>query len=61
MNIHSHYNPGKRPVKPGRFEKIHLHTLVEIQDESLKKLFKRLAGEDRDHLNRLARLLELIK
>ncbi|MCR4409488.1 MAG: hypothetical protein QHH43_03155 [Candidatus Saccharicenans sp.] len=45
----------------GRFEKIHLHTLVEIHDESLKKLFQRLAGEDRDHLNRLTRLLELIK
>lgn len=44
-----------------RFEKIHLHTLVEIQDESLKKLFQRLAGEDRDHLNRLTRLLELLK
>lgn len=43
------------------FEKIHLHTLVEIHDESLKKLFQRLAGEDRDHLNRLTRLLELIK
>lgn len=44
-----------------RFEKIHLHTLVEIHDESLKKLFQRLAGEDREHLNRLARLLELLK
>lgn len=43
------------------FEKIHLHTLVEIRDESLKKLFQRLAGEDREHLNRLARLLELVK
>jgi len=48
-------------VLESRFEKIHLQTLVEIQDESLKKLFQRLAGEDRDHLNRLARLLELIK
>lgn len=44
-----------------RFEKIHLHTLVEIRDESLKKLFQRLAGGDREHINRLARLLEIIK
>ena len=44
-----------------QFEKVHLETLVEIRDESLKKLFERLAGEDRKHLNRLSRLLESLK
>ena len=45
----------------GQFEKAHLQTLVEIHDVSLKKLFERLAGEDREHLKRLSRLLELLK
>jgi len=43
------------------FEKIHLNTLIEIQDESLKKLFRVLAGEDEKHVERLEQLLESLK
>ncbi len=44
-----------------QFEKIHLHTLIEIQDESLKKLFQVLSGEDEKHVERLSELLDLLK
>ncbi len=44
-----------------QFEKIHLQTIAEIQEESLKKLFQKLAGEDRKHTERLTRLLESLK
>ncbi|MDI6848811.1 MAG: hypothetical protein QME69_03355 [Candidatus Saccharicenans sp.] len=44
-----------------QFEKIHLQTIVEIKDENLKKLFQKLAGEDRKHTERLSRLLESLK
>ena len=43
------------------FEKIHLNTLIEIKDESLKKLFRVLAGEDEKHVERLEQLLESLK
>jgi rubrerythrin len=42
-------------------EKIHLNTLVETKDESLKKLFRVLAGEDEKHVERLEQLLENFK
>jgi len=42
-------------------EKIHLNTLVETKDESLKKLFRVLAGEDEKHAERLEQLLENFK
>lgn len=44
-----------------QFEKIHLNTLMEIQDESLKKLFQVLAGEDQKHVKRLSHLLDLLQ
>ena len=43
------------------FEKIHLNTLIEVQDESLKKLFHLLAGEDKKHVERLSALLESLQ
>ncbi len=43
------------------FEKIHLNTLIEVQDKSLKKLFRVLAGDDGKHIERLSELLESLK
>jgi hypothetical protein len=40
-----------------RFEKVHFHTSVEINDFSLKKLFEALARADGEHRQRLDRLL----
>ncbi|MBC7364645.1 MAG: hypothetical protein H5U07_08950 [Candidatus Aminicenantes bacterium] len=43
------------------FEKIHLNTLIEVQDKNLKKLFQALAGEDKKHVERLSALLESLQ
>jgi rubrerythrin len=40
-----------------RFEKVHFHTSVEINDFSLKKLFEALARADAEHRQRLDRLI----
>ena len=40
-----------------RFERVHFHTSVEINDFSLKKLFEALARADAEHRQRLDRLL----
>jgi rubrerythrin len=39
------------------FNKIHLNTIVEIKDESLKNLFKTLAKDDQEHANRINKIL----
>ena len=40
-----------------KFEKVHFHTSVEINDFCLKKLFEALARADAEHRQRLDRLL----
>jgi rubrerythrin len=40
-----------------RFEKVHLKTVVEIKDDSLRKLFSNLAGEDRSHIRALEEMI----
>ena len=40
-----------------RFEKIHLKTIVEIKDRTLKALFQALGRDDREHSERLKNLI----
>jgi len=40
------------------FTKIHLNTIVEIKEESLKNLFKALAKDDREHADRINKILK---
>ncbi len=43
-----------------KFERVHMHTAVEFNDYSLKKLFEALARADAEHRQRLERLIALI-